>query len=206
MQKIELTKEQKSYMDRLGRLSGRSAASSLSQIMGRKVNIRLSNIFFIPLEDIQFLLGNPATVVVGIHHELMTDIQGSLLTLMPLELARQQLSYMLKTEIDDSIMLSSLGQSSLGELSNMLCGSYVSTISNLLKVIIIPSVPNVTIDMMGALTQDIILKLGMDTQQALIIKTELLVADDVINIHLLLLLEQSSFDVLMGRIDTKLGN
>ena len=53
MNGIELTPEEKSFMDRLGRLSGRRGAAALSHIMGRKVNIKVSEIFFIHLGDIQ---------------------------------------------------------------------------------------------------------------------------------------------------------
>lgn len=205
MQKLELTQRQKSFMDRLGRLSGRSAASSLSQILEHKVNIKFSDIIFIPTEEIQYLLGNPGIVVAGIYHELQNDLEGSLLTLIPIDLAKQQLAYMLKTEIDEDILSTHMGQSSLGELSNILCGSYISTICNLLDMKVIPSTPIVIIDMMGAITQDIILKLKLGTVYVLASKTDLLIGNNVINFHMLLLLEQDSLNTFIEKINNKIG-
>lgn len=205
MKNIELTAQQKSFMDRIGRLSGRSAATALSQVLGRKANIRLSEIFFVPLEDIQYLLGDPGIVVAGVLHEMLQDVEGSLLTLMPVELARELLSFMLKTTVDNNVLASPVGMANMGELSNIICGSYVSTISNLLDMTIIPSIPHVTIDMMGAMTQDTILKLKLGTAHAMIIKTELLVAGSVISIHLLMLMEHESLDKLLDKINFKTG-
>ncbi|MDF1557152.1 MAG: chemotaxis protein CheC [ANME-2 cluster archaeon] len=192
-------------MDRMGRLSSRNAATSLSRLLDRKVNVRFSDIFFLPLDDIQYLLGDPGTLVVGIHHELQVDLDGSLLTLIPLELAREHLCSMLKKDINDEFVASPTGYSCLGELSNILCGSYISIISNLLNITIIPSVPQVTIDMMGAITQDSILKLNQETFYALTVKSELLIAGNVISINILLLLEQESINKIIDKIDLKVG-
>ncbi len=205
MNDIELTPQEKSFMDRLGRLSGRRGADALSHILGRKVNIKVSEIFFIPLEDIQYLLGDPGIVVSGVQHKFVNELEGYLLTLIPVELAKHQLSHLLKREVDEDYMTSPQGLSDLGELSNILCGSYISAIGNMLDIVIIPFVPHVKIDMMGAITQDIILRLKPETVQAMIIKTELMIADDVISLHLLMLLEQESLKFLTDRIRLKTG-
>jgi len=44
-----------------------------------------------------------------------------------------------------------------------------------------------------------------ETVQAMIIKTELIIADDVISIHILMLLEQDSLKLLADRIRLKTG-
>ncbi len=75
----------------------------------------------------------------------------------------------------------------------------------MLDIVIIPFVPHVKIDMMGAITQDIILRLKPETVQAMIIKTELIIAGDVISLHLLMLLEQESLKFLTDRIRLKTG-
>jgi chemotaxis protein CheC len=205
MQEIKLSQREKSFMDKLGRLSARTAASSLSQLLNRKVNVKFSELGFLPIEDIQYLLGEPGTVVAGVYHELQKDLEGSLVTLMDLDLAKEQLSYMLNTEVDDDVLLTRKGESTLGELSNILCGSYISTIGNLLDMIVIPLTPHVRIDMMGAITQDIILKLKLGTIYSLTIKTDLLIGNNVINLHILLLIEHDSFEILMKRINQKIN-
>jgi chemotaxis protein CheC len=205
MNGIELMSQEKSFMDRLGRLSGRMGATALSHILGCKVNLKVSEIFFIPLEDIQYLLGDPGIVVAGIQHEFVNELEGYLLTLIPVELAKHHLSHLLKMEVDEDYMASPQGLSGLGELSNILCGSYISAIGNMLDIVIIPFMPHVKIDLMGAITQDIILRLKPETIQAMIIKTELIIADDVISIHILMLLEQDSLKLLADRIRLKTG-
>jgi chemotaxis protein CheY-P-specific phosphatase CheC len=75
----------------------------------------------------------------------------------------------------------------------------------MLDIVIIPFMPHVKIDLMGAITQDIILRLKPETVQAMIIKTELIIADDVISIHILMLLEQDSLKLLADRIRLKTG-
>lgn len=203
MQEMELTQRKKSFMNRLGRLSARNAASSLSQLLVRKVNVKFSELNILPLEEIQYTLGDPGVVVAGVYHELQKDLEGSLVTLMDIDLAKQQLSAILRTDVDDDILRTHMGQSTLGELSNILCGSYISTICNLLDISVIPLIPNVRIDMMGAITQDIILKLKLGTLYALTINTDLLIGSNVISLHLLLLLEQESFETLMKKIDQR---
>ncbi len=204
MQDIKISQREKSFMDKLGRLSARNAASSLSQLLNRKVNVKFSDLRFLPIEDIQYMLGDPGIVVAGVYHELQKDLEGSLVTLMDLDLAKEQLSYMLKTEVDNDVLLTRKGESTLGELSNILCGSYISTICNLLNMVVIPLTPHVRIEMVGAITQDIILKLKLGTIYSLTTKTDLLIGNNVVNLHILLLLEHDSFETLMKKIDQKI--
>jgi|GEM_PF-4704622 len=204
MQDIKISQREKSFMDKLGRLSARNAASSLSQLLNRKVNVKFSDLRFLPIEDIQYMLGDPGIVVAGIYHELQKDLEGSLVTLMDLDLAKEQLSYMLKTEVDNDVLLTRKGESTLGELSNILCGSYISTICNLLDMVVIPLTPHVRIEMVGAITQDIILKLKLGTIYSLTTKTDLLIGNNVVNLHILLLLEHDSFETLMKKINQKI--
>jgi hypothetical protein len=58
---------------------------------------------------------------------------------------------------------------------------------------------------MGAITQDIILKLKLGTIYSLTIKTDLLIGNNVINLHILLLIEHDSFEILMKRINQKIN-
>jgi chemotaxis protein CheC len=204
MQDIKLSQREKSFMDKLGRLSARNAASSLSQLLNRKVNVKFSDLRFLPIEDIQYMLGDPGIVVAGVYHELQKDLEGSLVTFMDLDLAKEQLSYMLKTEVDNDVLLTQKGESTLGELSNILCGSYISTICNLLDMVVIPLTPHVRIEMVGAITQDIILKLKLGTIYSLTTKTDLLIGNNVVNLHILLLLEHDSFETLMKKINQKI--
>lgn len=204
MQEIQLSQHELSFMDRLGRLSARNAASSLSLLLNRKVNVKFSELRFLPIEDIQYLLGEPGIVVAGVYHELQKDLEGSLVTLMDLDLAKQQLSDMMKTNVDNDVLLTAMGESTLGELSNILCGSYISTICNLLDMVVIPLTPHVRIDMMGAITQDIILKLKLGTIYSLTIKADLLIGNNVVNLHILLLIEHDSFYILMQKIKRKI--
>lgn len=204
MQDIILSQREKSFMDKLGRLSARNAASSLSQLLNRKVNVKFSDLRFLPIEDIQYMLGDPGIVVAGVYHELQKDLEGSLVTLMDLDLAKEQLSYMLKTEVDNDVLLTRKGESTLGELSNILCGSYISTICNMLDMVVIPLTPHVRIEMVGAITQDIILKLKLGTIYSLTTKTDLLIGNNVVNLHILLLLEHDSFETLMKKINQKI--
>jgi chemotaxis protein CheC len=204
MQDIKLSQREKSFMDKLGRLSARNAASSLSQLLNRKVNVKFSDLRFLPIEDIQYMLGDPGIVVAGVYHELEKDLEGSLVTFMDLDLAKEQLSYMLKTEVDNDVLLTRKGESTLGELSNILCGSYISTICNLLDMVVIPLTPHVRIEMVGAITQDIILKLKLGTIYSLTTKTDLLIGNNVVNLHILFLLEHDSFETLMKKINQKI--
>jgi len=95
MNGIKLTSEKKSFMDGLGRLSGRMGATAISHILGHKVNLKMSEIFFIPPEDIQYLSGDPGIVVTGIQHEFVNELEGYLLTLIPVELTKHHLSHLL---------------------------------------------------------------------------------------------------------------
>jgi chemotaxis protein CheY-P-specific phosphatase CheC len=64
MNSMELTSQERTFMDRLGRFGGRMSATALSHIPGHKVNIKVNEIFFIPLEDIQYMSGDPDIVII----------------------------------------------------------------------------------------------------------------------------------------------
>ena len=93
--------------------------------------------------------------------------------------------------------------SCLQELGNILSGSYLSALSDFTNLNIYPSVPSLTIDMVGATLSFGLLELSQVSDYAIVIDTVLEKEGNLfetINGHFFLLPDPNSFDVIFNSL------
>jgi len=66
-------------------------------------------------------------------------------------------------------------RSSLKEASNILCGAYVSALADMTGMTILTSIPSLAMDMVGAILDFIFIQIAQSSEEALFIKTDLMV-------------------------------
>ena len=74
----------------------------------------------------------------------------------------------------DTIHEHEMGTSALHELGNILAGSYLSALADLTKLQLYPSVPDVTLDMFGAVISEGLMQFSPLGDQAIVIDTSIL--------------------------------
>lgn len=158
-----------------------NASTSLSMMVDEIVNIGLPNGEMVKFSDITSSYTSAEELVVGAVLELSEDIDGFVMFIMKVDSAFNLLSKITKQEIkcdrnDYEDVCKEL--SSIGEICNILCGAYLTSISEMTNLSIIPSVPYFSVDMVGAIMNLPASIYGQVFDSVLCIETDFFTADN----------------------------
>lgn len=102
------------------------------------------------------------------------DITGSMMFLLKKESARRlvnQLLFRSNEDIDPDADFDEMEMSAMKEIGNIMTGSYLNSMSDLTRLKIYPSVPDITIDMAGAILSVPAIEFGVLGDRILMIQT-----------------------------------
>lgn len=143
----ELTPIQLDALKEVCNIGTGNAATALSQLLNRKVDMTVPSINIVPFQEIFDNIGEDE-VVVGVIVRILGDAPGNILFIFKKETALN-LIYMLLGERKE--FLDDMGNSAVCEVGNIIASSYMTSISKFTGLNVIPSVPAVTCDMLGAI-------------------------------------------------------
>lgn len=172
-------------------ISGPAAAAAsraLSRLTRKPVVVKMMNARLMRLPDDRPALDR-GEFSLGVYLSIIGGLQGTSLLCFPESQARG-LAQMLVGTPGVSAQMTELEESALKELANIICGNYVSSLSNLLGVKILPGLPNVTRGLCGSMLEQVILRSTLDSREAMRIDVELDIPGGV-TLGLLLLCLQS---------------
>ncbi len=157
-----------------------NAATSLSQMIGQKVDIKVPRVSVLPFNEIYTVLGEREALVGGIFFEIEGDLNGEILFLFPT--ASIKLLLKLFTGMEEEFPpISEMAQSMLQEVGNILCGSFLNALSEFTSFKIYPTPPAFGMDMAESLLSAILVAIGEIEDYALIIETEFLIGTEDFN-------------------------
>ena len=107
----------------LANIASGTAATSLSQMLGREVDLSVPRALALPFADAVDAAGDPAETVTGVALPLEGDIEGLVLLLIQ-PLGRATLCEMLGVEPGSEV-----GDSAIGEIGNILGASYLNALA-----------------------------------------------------------------------------
>ncbi|BDR67510.1 CheY-P-specific phosphatase CheC [Clostridium tetani] len=176
---LSLTPLQLDVLKEVGNIGTGNAATALSQLLNRKIDMSVPYINIVPF-DKMFKGIKEEEIVYGILVRVLGDTPGNILFVFEKETANniiEILTGMKETE------LSSLGKSVIEELGNIISASYMNAIARFTNLTIIPSVPAVTYDMLGAILSTTFIESGQFDECVLDIETVFLQDDSEIKGH-----------------------
>jgi chemotaxis protein CheC len=143
----ELSAIQLDALQEVGNIGSGNAATALSTLLNMKVDMKVPSINIVPFDDIFTSIGGD-DVVVGVIVRVLGDIQGNMLFVFEKEEALYIIEAL--TGRKDRYVTED-GYSVLSEVGNIVASSYLDAISRFTGLNIVPSVPAVTYDMLGAI-------------------------------------------------------
>jgi len=182
----------------MGNIGSGNAATALSQLICEVVRINVPAVKVLPLNQVPDTLGGPEKVVFAVYLEVLSKMQGTMLTTFSEESAMLLVGKLLggpDTDIDSEI-----SQSALKELGSILCGSYLSALSQVVGMSSIASVPAITYDMLGAVLDFILIEIGQVAEEVLIIETELFVADEKLECTQIFLPKPEALEMILSSL------
>lgn len=179
MDYLELTSLQLDALREVGNIGAGNSATALSQLLNQKIDMTVPNINIVPFDEIFSRIGGEE-VVVAVIVRVLGDNPGNILFVFKKEGA---LSIVNSLTGEDSDQISELGTSALCEIGNIISSSYMNAISRFTNLVMMPSVPAVTYDMLGAILSTTFIEAGQFDDYVLDIETAFLQDGSAIKGH-----------------------
>lgn len=161
----------------IGNIGAGHAAAALSALLNRAVDMKVPNVRVSSFDDMVELAGGSEREVVSISLRVEGDITGSMFFVLSLQQAETFTEKLLgqgKLSSDSE----SLRRSALQELGNILSGTYLSALADFTRLQVQPSVPELVIDMFGAIISYGLIEASRYGDKAIMIETILTELDE----------------------------
>lgn len=195
-----LTDMQFDVLKEIGNIGAGNATTALSQMINMKIYMNVPKVALVPLSDISGIIGSEEMVIVGIMLGMEGDITGTMMFLLKVDSAHRIVNLLMGTDSAPDADFGEMEYSALGEIGNIIAGSYLSALSSLTGLKIVATVPAMTIDMAGAILSVPAIEYGKIGDKVLFIETQL-GEDDFLNGYIVMVPEVDSY----GKILTSLG-
>ena len=196
---LTLNDRQKDILREIANICAGNAATSLSQLINKKIEMNVPNVHFIRVEEVPECVGGAETLVVGVVCQVFGDAPGVILLLFPQKDARVLARILTGKQVEDGIF-TEMDQSSVKEAGSILAAAYLNTLSGFTNLGLIPSTPSMVMDMAGALVDYILIELSAVSEYALLIDSWFIDADRQVKGHFFLLPNPGSLKAILKAI------
>jgi len=174
MSKVDLNNMEGLYFDvlkEIGNIGAGNATTALAQMLNTKVDMMVPKVDLLDFKDVGDAMGGGEQIMAGIYQVVEGDISGSIMFLLEEKSARSLIAKLMGVEKKDDEMFTEMEISALKEISNIITGSYLSSLSSLTNLKIISSVPDISIDMAAAILSVPAIEFGAIGDKILLIET-----------------------------------
>ena len=200
---LTLNEVNEKYFDvlkEIGNIGAGNATTAIANMLGLRIDMSVPEVAFLPVEELGSAIGAEDEIIVGIMLGVEGDIDGSMMFLMDMQSAHLIVNKLMMRPDDYCEPFDEMDLSAIKEIGNIIAGSYLSALSGLTNLTIVPSVPFVAVDMAAAILSVPAVQFGIFGDNALMINTEF--SDDLgIRGHFILMPEEDSY----AKILTALG-
>lgn len=201
MIEVNFNDSQKDALKEIANICAGNAATALSQLLNRKVNIDVPDIYFLPIEEVPKIVGEDR-VVVGLVVKILGDFPSVILFVFSHRDALDLASLMTGKKSSNGGVITELERSALKEIGIILANAYLGALSLFLRWGLVPRVPEVIEDMAEALIDYILIELSNVSQYALLIKSELKEATANISGHFFLIPNSTGLEVILKAVES----
>lgn len=172
---FEITEFHLDVLKEIGNIGASHAATSLSQLLNRKVDMYVPSVKLVTFDEMFELAGGADEHVASIFLRIRGDVTGSMFFMLSIESANYFIQLLTGDESFDFHRppVSEIGASSMQELGNILSGSYLSALSDFTRLNIQPTVPSLGVDMVGAIISYGLLEISQYSDEVIVIDTEI---------------------------------
>ena len=146
---LEFTSLHMSVLQELGNIGAGNAVTSLSEMLNRKVDMNVPKVQFLSFDKVQVAIGGAEKPLAAVLVNVASDeVNGMMMFLVELENANALVGSLMQQKVE---VLGEIEFSALKEIGNILTGSYMRSLSDMLGITIDMSVPYLSVDMAGSI-------------------------------------------------------
>lgn len=177
------------------------AATALSQMTKSRIMVTVPRLQIAPLEQVAELLVDPEEVVAAVLMHMLGDLTGRTLLLFPRASAMRLTEILLHRAAGTAHVFGELEQSAIKEAGNILSAAYMNALSDFMGLLLLPSVPSLVVDLLGAVLTTTFTNFSTDREYAFSIETQFTMdAGETVHAHFLLLPDLASLKVILEAI------
>ena len=173
--KMNLEKFTENYFDvlrEIGNIGAGNAMTALSQMLQCKVDMKVPQVRLLNFQDVGTMMGGEEQIMVGIYLAVEGDITGSIMFLVKQESAKHLVNKLMMGMGSPKPELNEMELSAMKEVSNIITGAYLNSLSALTNLKIYPSPPELTVDMASAILSVPAIEFGELGDKILLIQTQ----------------------------------
>ncbi|MBR5376010.1 MAG: chemotaxis protein CheC [Lachnospiraceae bacterium] len=196
MADLDLNKVEGMYYDvlkEIGNIGAGNAATALASMLSQKVDMKVPRVELLDFKELGEAMGGEEQIMAGIYLRIEGDLQGSIMFLLEERSAYTLVGKLMCTQVTE---LDEMAQSALKEIGNIITGSYLNSLSTLTNLTISESVPDLAVDMAGAILSVPAIEFGMVGDKMLLIQTAF-TDDEEINGFFILVPDLPSYSKLL---------
>lgn len=178
----------------LANIGSGTAATALSQMLGRTIDMGLPTVLALPLADAVDAAGPADALTTAIVLPVHGDVEAMVLMLFPPEDAAT-LCGLFGVDVDSEV-----GRSALGEIGNILGSAYIGALGMMTGLVLEPLPPATATDMLGAVVASVLAAGAHATDLALLLDSDLVVEGAECSFSFMLLPSQASVDEVLTRL------
>ncbi|MEL7623571.1 MAG: chemotaxis protein CheC [Clostridiales bacterium] len=186
----------------IGNIGSGNAASALSTMLDRPVDISVPKVMILDYNEVTDSLGGPEELLVGLLLSLSGDVTGMIMFLLHKDFAHMMINTLTGMELENFGNLDEFSSSAIREVGNIMAASYVNAIASLTGLDINISPPDLCVDMVGAILSVPAIYFANIGDKIIFIQDEFdKKEDDKTSSHILMIPEMDS----LAKIMTNLG-
>lgn len=203
MSDMSLDHVSENYMDvlkEIGNIGAGNAMTALAQMMQCKVDMTVPQVKLLEFNEVGTIMGGEEQVMVGIYLAVEGDITGSIMFLVERGSAKHLVNkIMMGYGVSEGDDFNEMEMSAMKEVSNIITGAYLNSLSTLTNMKIYPSPPDLTMDMAGAILSVPAIEFGAIGDKLLLIQSQFY--DEVeINGYFILIPDLESYSKILASL------
>ncbi len=198
----QLTQEYFDVLKELGNIGAGNATTALAQMIGCKVDMSVPKVRLLEFQELGEIVGGEDQIMVGIYLQVEGDIEGSRMFILSKSAAAHLVNKLMcgMLGIDETkaeeYTFGEMECSAIKEVGNIITGAYLNALSGLTNLKIYPSIPQLGIDMAGALLSVPAIEFGILGDNILLIQTKF--SDDIdLDGYFILIPDMESYEKIL---------
>lgn len=196
----KLSPKQLDVLREISSIGAGNAATALSQMLNLKIMMTVPQIRVVPIQKVTTYMGGAETLVAGIYTRLLGDVFGSVLLTLPRESSFTLVDILTGKKIGTTKILTGMSRSLLRETGMIVTGAFLTALSKIINVTIIPCVPSLTLDMVGAIVDFILIDLSQEVEYAIVIQVKFVEKQTNVSGHFFILPNPGSLQIILKAI------
>lgn len=210
MSQIEnLNEDQIDAVKETGNIGCSHAATAVSNMLGRSVDISVPNLRIEKIEQMNNVFSNifdEKEKIVGVYLELTDEFSGSILMLFTMKSALSLSDTLVGQEPGTSTELDEMSRSAITEVGNIVVSAYTNALGALIDSTVMLSPPTFAEDMPEGIIDKVSSLMGDESSHALIFDIKFTGEGDLFDSYFILLPSPKSLDILLKKLGFMVTN